>query len=644
MKQRLLLLLSLISGLLATAQTTPFHKGVNLTGWFQVGSAQEIQFTRYTREDFEQIQSLGCDVIRLPINLHFMTNGAPTYQVDPLFYFFMDQVVDWAEELQLHLILDNHTFDPASNTDPAVGTILKKVWKQVAAHYAHRSTYLYYEVLNEPHGIGDALWGTIQGEVIDEIRTVDTTHTLIVGPAGWNSYHNLALMPIYSDSKLIYTFHFYDPFLFTHQGASWTDPSMVPLSGVPFPYQPGSMPTFPTALNGTWIQSAFNDYANVGTLAAVQNLLNIAQQFRQAHNVPVFCGEFGVYIPNSDPAERVNWYREVRSYLDTLHISWTSWDYHGGFGIFHPGGNDLFEHDLNVPLLQALGFTVPPQSPFVITPDSVGRMLYDDYVGADIYQSNYSSGPLNFYAEEQPNYGTFTIRWDGPEQYQHIGFDFVPNRDLSQLVSDGYALDLFMRGNPVGASLDIRFLDTKTADPNDHPWRMRYTVSETDLQWDNRWYHLHLPLSGFEDQGSWDNNTWYNPIGAFDWTAIDRLEIVAEHQALPNGTLWVDQIQLTNQDTATVRDTSAYTTAIELGERDFEIVCYPNPTRDQLTVQTDSPRELQYRLYDLQGRTLRTATFRQETVVDLRSLPQGLYLLSIHQGAATLQLNRIWRQ
>ncbi len=119
---------------------------------------------------------------------------------------------------------------------------------------------------------------------------------------------------------------------------------------------------------------------------------------------------------------------------------------------------------------------------------------------------------------------------------------------------------------------------------------------------------------------------------------------MAEHQALPNGTLWVDQIQLTNQDTATVRDTSAYTTAIELGERDFEIVCYPNPTRDQLTVQTDSPRELQYRLYDLQGRTLRTATFRQETVVDLRSLPQGLYLLSIHQGAATLQLNRIWRQ
>jgi endoglucanase len=59
------------------AQETPFSRGVNLTNWFQAGNAGEIQFSKYTKQDFENIKSLGCDVVRLPINLHFMTDGAP---------------------------------------------------------------------------------------------------------------------------------------------------------------------------------------------------------------------------------------------------------------------------------------------------------------------------------------------------------------------------------------------------------------------------------------------------------------------------------------------------------------------------------------------------------------------------------------
>ncbi len=128
-----------------------FSKGVNLTNWFQAGNVKQIQFTKYTKQDLIQIKSLGCDVIRLPINLHFMTNGAPDYKIDPLFFEFMDQVVDWTEELKIHLLLDNHTFDPNTNTDPSIEIILLKVWPQLAEHYKNRSEYLYYEVLNEPH-------------------------------------------------------------------------------------------------------------------------------------------------------------------------------------------------------------------------------------------------------------------------------------------------------------------------------------------------------------------------------------------------------------------------------------------------------------------------------------------------------------
>lgn len=115
MKKKILILLLLAVNCLQ-ATDVPFSRGVNLTNWFQAGSARQIPFTKYNQQDLANIKSLGCDVIRLPINLHAMTEDAPDYTLDPLFLFFLDQVVDWAEELELHLILDNHTFDPSSST------------------------------------------------------------------------------------------------------------------------------------------------------------------------------------------------------------------------------------------------------------------------------------------------------------------------------------------------------------------------------------------------------------------------------------------------------------------------------------------------------------------------------------------------
>ena len=153
-----------------------------------------------------------------------MTSGAPNYALDPLFLEFLDQAVDWAEQLGIYLIFDNHTFDPAVGTDPNIGVILETVWTQMAEHYKDRSEYIMYEVLNEPHDISDQQWNAIQMEVVDAIRAVDQEHYIVIGPAGWNSFNNLAAMPLYTQEKLIYTFHFYDPFVFTHQGAHLDQP------------------------------------------------------------------------------------------------------------------------------------------------------------------------------------------------------------------------------------------------------------------------------------------------------------------------------------------------------------------------------------------------------------------------------------
>ncbi len=607
------------------AQTaTPFHRGVNLTGWFQANSAQQIPFTRYTKQDFEQIKSLGCDVIRLPINLHYMTNGAPNYTLDPLFLYFLDEAVNWAEELDLHLILDNHTFDPAVDTDPNVGAVLNKVWLQMAQHFKNRSNLIYYEILNEPHGISDSLWNAIQQSVVTTIRTVDDRHTIIVGGAEWNSYNRLALMPVYSDSNLIYTFHFYDPFLFTHQGASWTQPSLEPMSGMPFPFHAANMPPLPPSLEGTWVSGAYDNYANEGTAAHLQALLDIAIQFREARQVPVFCGEMGVYMLNSNPDDRVFWYQTVSQYLNAHNIAWTTWDYHGGFGLFEPYSNGFFDHDLNVPLLEALGFNVPTQSPFVLKPDSAGFFIYTDYVAPKMFDASYSDGIVNFYSKDLPNNGNYCLHWSGASQYDVVAFDFRPDKDLTYLRAQGYALDLLVRGDTPGSSFDLRFMDTDTDDPNDRPWRVVVTIDDSHAAWDGRWRHLHIPLSHFTESGAWEDGVWYNPQGLFDWTSIDRFEIVAEQGGLQGVHFWFDNIQVTNLDTALVYETGVFSSTQELLKK-TELVVAPNPAKDFIALKSDAQLPVQWQLIDQLGRVVRRGGFTQAATVDISTLPPGWY-------------------
>ena len=597
-----LLLLILFTSTVAWGAKPPFNRGINLTQWFETRSPEQIQFSEYTKQDIINIQNLGCDVLRLPINLHAMTEGAPFYTVSPLLFSYLDQVVDWAEDLGIYLIIDNHSFDWAGVTDPNIGEILFPVWKQVADRYKSRSGYILYEVLNEPHGIEDSVWNIIQQQAVDTIRSVDSIHTIVVGGAGWNGFYDLELLPSYSDNNLIYTFHFYEPYLFTLQGVSEITPSQATLTGVPFPYDPARMPAVPPVLAGTWVEDEINtNYQVHGTVPHMKELLDIAVNFKNDRNVPLLCGEFGPYRLGGDSIDREAYCQALRSYLEVNDIAWTMWDYFGG-NLFE-NDNCLFDYDLNIPMLEALGLDPPSQQDYTFIPDSVGFKIFGDTIAQGFYEDSWiSNGKISYLSDDNTAVGSKCIYWGDPDRYNRIDFKLRPLKDLSYLKDHGYALDFWMRTDSPGAIFDIRFLDSETS-YDDHPWRMITTIDMTDSTWDENWHHYQIPLSDFSEEGSWDNDTWYDPVGLFDWTRVDHFQIVAEHQSLINWQLWFDDIQITNAVAGTV--TSRNSPVIE---SNTSIHNYPNPfnATTSISYNLEATSYVNLQIFDQVGQSITT--------------------------------------
>ena len=268
-----------------TNKKLPFSKGVNLPGWLEYNRNNTLLFGK---KDFENIKSLGVEVLRLPVWFEVWNEGAPDYKVSDECWSYLDDSISWCEELGMYIIIDFHNdCDGASKTDPNIEKVLLKVWPQIANRYKNKGDLVIYEVMNEPHfksGNIDAdikKWGAIQGNVLKAIRQIDKKHTVIVGGADWNSIDSMLKLPEYQDDNLIYNFHDYSPFLFTHQGAVWTDAKR--LTGIPFPYVKEKMPALPKNPTSSerWY---FQDYPNASSEKTLVAPLNKAAEFANKRN------------------------------------------------------------------------------------------------------------------------------------------------------------------------------------------------------------------------------------------------------------------------------------------------------------------------------------------------------------------------
>ena len=219
--------------------------------------------------------------------------------------------------------------------DEAGRTELAGFWRAFAAALQDiPSRRLAFEALNEP-GTADAAQNqTLMKRLAQAIRTAAPRHTVIVEGAQFSGVDDLAAMTPLPLDNLVYSFHFYEPFNFTHQGATWTWPMVARMKGLPYPSNPYAVAEAAARADDDELRGHIRAYGearwNGEKIAArIQNVADWAQRFGQ----PVWCGEFGVSRLGPPLEDRRKWIIDVRRALEKRGIGWSAFDYAGHFGL-----------------------------------------------------------------------------------------------------------------------------------------------------------------------------------------------------------------------------------------------------------------------------------------------------------------------
>ena len=310
---------SVVANATAWARFNALHKGFNTSNWLEaywlLPSNSYPVANDYTRAKFLALKNAGFDHVRLPVIFERLGSQATPYTLNTnqTAFYLVDSAITWANAFNLKLIIDNHHAPDLNDGNFASNTPrICAVWKQLVQRYSYLDpNRFYFELYNEPNNISNSNFRTLAQTAMDTIRKYNTTHTFIIGGNGWNSGSGLAALDPLNDPNVIYTFHNYDPYYFTHQGFSWTSPAY-------------------------FAPRAFPIGSDISEMRA--NFINV-KNWSNYHSFPVFMGEFGVSA-SADATSRCNWIDKMTHYADSLSLPYAYWDaknYNDAFG-FYPNG------------------------------------------------------------------------------------------------------------------------------------------------------------------------------------------------------------------------------------------------------------------------------------------------------------------
>lgn len=346
MKTRIIFIISLLVFLaeLSTAQNikTPngfqIRTGINLALWLSQSEKRGIEREQFVVEsDIENIASMGFDHVRLPIDEVQFWDESEIQMADA--FKLMHNAIKWSMDRNLRVIVDlhiirSHYFNAESNplwTDPTEQEKLVNLWKQLSEELLnYPNNFVAYELMNEAVADDHNDWNNLIAKLVKSLRGNEPERTIVIGSNRWQGTETFPALKVpENDENIILSFHYYSPFGLTHYKAPWTQ-----LKGYDGPVNyPGEVVTkkdqkeyseeFIKNISwaiGHWDKSRMFDEMN--------SAITVAKKL----NLPLYCGEFGVYHTAPKDAA-IRWYRDVTEIFKENNIAFCHWNYKNGFPI-----------------------------------------------------------------------------------------------------------------------------------------------------------------------------------------------------------------------------------------------------------------------------------------------------------------------
>jgi endoglucanase len=301
-------------------QVRQLGRGVNVIGYdaFWKDNSQG----NYKEEHFAKLKAAGFSTVRVVLfTFPFLDQQN---RLDPKWINRLDWVVATARKHGLNVILDEHDFDECSKDVAACRPKLKAIWTQLAQRYRNEPNAVVFELLNEPHGQFDAAtWNATAQELLQIVRKDNPKRNVIIGGVRWNSRDTLKELQLPAgDKHIIATFHYYDPFPFTHRGASWADEPIRSSKGVRF--------------------------GKPAEIAQIEKDFAMVKAWSDSTGRPVLLGEFGAY-DKAAMEDRVLWTSTVARTAEKNGFAWAYWQFSSDFLLYDFKANDFVQ-----PILKAL--------------------------------------------------------------------------------------------------------------------------------------------------------------------------------------------------------------------------------------------------------------------------------------------------
>jgi endoglucanase len=191
----------------------------------------------HAEHDFERVASWGMNAVRFYLNYALFEDDSAPYQYKQSGWDWVDRNVAWAKAHGVRLILNLHVPQGGFQSNGDGGALWSApenqarfvaLWRAIAERYENEPTIAGYDLLNEPRPTtSSSQWSDLATRTIAALREVDERHLVFVERTNsvgddWSndSEMNFFLVP---DENAVYEFHFYEPFEYSHQFASWVN-------------------------------------------------------------------------------------------------------------------------------------------------------------------------------------------------------------------------------------------------------------------------------------------------------------------------------------------------------------------------------------------------------------------------------------